>query len=187
MYAGIAHTLNGLIPAVSPVVINPEKPFWEESHWTRKLELGDLPQSVLVEAGILDPRFRVSERREQLDFFNEMFQAGSGVKTIKLNMKKSLEYKAQEAKRELAAATADYRALKKAAGPRGEEEFLDEFRRANDRKYKMVRDLSIAIDDARLLGLTNEDIAFILRKEVGGVADWQGLMDHIYIPYKPPV
>lgn len=187
LYAGAAHTFNGLIPAVSPVLINPEEPYWEESHWTRKLELGDLPQSVLLEAGVLDPRFRVSERREQLDFFNEMFQAGSGVKTIKLNMKKSLEYKAQEAKRQLAAATDDYRELKKAAGPRGEEEFLDEFRRANDRKYKMVRDLSVAIDDARLLGVTDEEISFILREEVGGVADWRSLMNHKFIPYKPPV
>jgi len=186
IYAGTAHVFNGLLPAFSPVEINPDKPFWRDGPLTRKLELADFAQSALVETGLLDPRYRVSERGRQLDFIDEMVQAGTGVKTIKLDMKRSLGYKAQEAKRELKEATEDYRALKKAYGPRGEEEFLDEFRRANERKYKMARDLSITIDDARLLGVSDEEIANILRKEVGGVADWRALMNHTFIPYKPP-
>ena len=185
-YAGTAHVFNGLLPAFSPVEINPDKPFWEEGPLTRKLELADFARSALVETGLLDPRYRVSEGGRQLDFIDEMVQAGTGVKTIKLDMKRSLGYKAQEAKAEFAAATDDYRALKKAYGPRGEEEFLDEFRMANERKYKMARDLSITIDDARLLGVSDEEIANILRKEIGGVADWRAIMNHTFIPYKPP-
>ena len=187
MYAGFFHAFNALIPAFSPVEFNIDKPIWEEAPITRKFQLADFAQSALVETGLLDPRFRVSERGRQLDFIGEMVEAGTGIKTIKTDMKRSLGYKAQEAKRELAAATEDYRALKKAYGPRGEEEFLDEFRRANERKYKAVRDLSIVVGDARLLGISDEEIAFILRKEVGGVGDWRALMNNTFIPYKPPV
>ena len=49
---------------------------------------------------------------------------------------------------------------------------------AIDRSF---RDLSIAIDDARLLGVTNEKIAKVLSKQVGGIADWRALMNNVFI------
>ena len=62
----------------------------------------------------------------------------------------------------------------------------DVFQQANERKYKALRDLSVAVDDSRLLGIKDNKIAQILGKEVGGVADWRDVMNHVFVPYKPP-
>ena len=188
-WAMMTHVLNGLVPAFSPVEFNPQENIFDTISYgdpLRSLKLGDIPQSVLVESSLMDPRYRVSERGEQLDFFNELGQAATGVKTLKIDMEKSLYFKAQEAKSEVAAATQDFRRLKRAYGPRIPEEALYKFKEANERKYKALRDLSIAIDDSRLLGVTDNKIAQILGKEVGGVADWRAVMRHVFIPYKPP-
>ena len=190
IWASSAHMFNSILPVVSPIELNPKegplKAVFDYGDPKRVLRLGNLPRSVLVESQILDPKYRVSESGKQLDFFDELAQATTGVKTIKVDMERSLMYKAYEARNELAAATEDFRAIKRAYGPRPPKEILAKFQEANERKYKAMRDLSIAIDDSRLLGVTNEKIAQILSKEVGGVADWRAVMNNIFIPYKPP-
>ena len=45
--------------------------------------------------------------------------------------------------------------------------------------------MSVAVDDFRELGLSEEQIAFVLRKEVGGIQGWQGIMNHVYVPKAP--
>ena len=181
------HIVNGIIPPFIPQLNSQESIF---NTWNydakRSIKFGDLTQSVLVETTLLDPRYRVSERGEQLDFFSELGQAATGVKTLKTDMEKSLYYKAQEAKADVAAATIDFRKLKRASGPRIPEEALYKFQQANERKYKALRDLSVAIDDSRLLGVKENKIAQILGQEVGGVADWRAVMNHVFVPYKPP-
>ena len=187
-WAMTTHVLNGLVPAFLPKA-NPEENIFKTVAYgdpLRSVKFGDLTRSVLVETKLLDPRYRVSERSEQLDFFNEVGQAATGVKTLKIDMEKSLYFKAQEAKSEIGAASQDFRRLRRAYGPRIPEEALYKFKEANERKYKALRDLSIAIDDSRLLGVTDNKIAQILGKEVGGVADWRAVMNHVFIPYKPP-
>tara|TARA_R100001129_G_scaffold186585_1_gene179026 strand:- start:9 stop:4139 length:4131 start_codon:yes stop_codon:yes gene_type:complete len=189
LWAGTAHLFNGLLPVVSPVELNTKESLIKSTGYddfTRSFRLGDLTQSVLVESQLLDPRYRVSEGGRQLDFFNELAQATTGVKTIKVDMERSLMYKAYEARSELASATEEFRAIKRAYGPRPPKEILAKFQQANERKYRAARDLSIAIDDARLLGVTNEKIAKVLSKQVGGIADWRALMNNIFIPYTPP-
>ena len=186
-WGGITHVVNGLIPQMSPVEFDPKIPIWEstgfDAPW-RSLKYGDLPQSVLVESKLIDPKYRVSERGKQLDFFNEMGQAVSGVKTIKMDVKRSLGYKAEEAKAQIIAANEDYRRLKKAYGPRIPKEALAAYKKANERRYKALRDLSVALDDAKLLGLGDQEIAKVLREKK--VPDWRSVLAHRFIPYKPP-
>ena len=126
----------------------------------------------------------VSERKEQLDFFNEMGQAMSGVKTIQMDIEKTLGYKAEEARAEIIQADKDYRSLKKAYGPRVPEEALFAYKEANQRRYKALRDLSVAVDDARLLGMKDSYIAKVLKDKK--ISNWQSLFKHKYIPYVPP-
>ena len=186
-WGGITHVINGLIPQMSPVEFETNIPIWEstgfDAPW-RSLKYGDLPQSVLVESKLIDPKYRVSERGKQLDFFNEMGQAMSGVKTIKMDIERSLGYKAEEAKAQIRAANEDYRRLKKAYGPRIPEEALAAYKKANERRYKALRDLSVALDDARLIGMPESDMVRILKEKK--VADWQSVFNHKYIPYAPP-
>ena len=44
--------------------------------------------------------------------------------------------------------------------------------------------MSIAFDDARTLGLSEEKIAKIVR-DVGGLDGWRGILNHVYIPMAP--
>jgi hypothetical protein len=189
IWAATSHVINGLVPQFSPVEFNTKEPIGRSIEYDNPLRifrLGDLAQSVAVETGLMDPKYRVSEGGKQLDFFNELAQATSGVKTMKIDMKRSLKYKAYEARNEVAAATQDFRAIKNAYGPRPPKEILVKFQEANERKYKALRDLSIAVDDAKLLGVSTEEVGTILSKEVGGVADWRAVMNHVFVPYSPP-
>ena len=108
----------------------------------------------------------------------------SGVKTVKMDIERSLGYKAEEARAEILAANEDYRRLKKAYGPRIPEEALAAYKKANERRYKALRDLSIALDDARLLGMPESDMVRLLKEKK--IADWQSVFNHKYIPYTPP-
>jgi len=91
------HIVNGLIPAFAPE-FNPRENLIDTVAYgdpLRSVKFGDLTQSVLVETTLLDPRYRVSERGEQLDFFSELGQAATGVKTLKTDMEKSLYFKSR--------------------------------------------------------------------------------------------
>ena len=191
VWGGITHIINGVIPQMSPVEFNPKVSIFKSAEGlggfgdaTRSFKLGDLSQSVLVESKLIDPKHRVSERGKQLDFFAEMGQAMSGVKTLKIDMEKKLKHRAEEAKSEMLQANEDYRRLKNAYGPRIPEEALAAYKDANKRKYTALRDLSIAVDDARLLGLTDSKIAALLKEKK--ISNWQSLFNHKYIPYIPP-
>ena len=100
-YAGIAHIINGLVPSLAPAELNPKvslKRAYENvpgdgtlgdkiTHFGfRAFNVRDLPRSVLVESQLVDPKYRVSDRGEQVDFFSEMTQGMSGVKTVKIDV-----------------------------------------------------------------------------------------------------
>jgi len=171
--ASFAHILNGLIPVMSPATLDKS---------VFSLRLADLPKSALVEGGLIDPRYRVS-RGKQLDFAAEITEAMTGVKSIRIDMKRSLGYKAEEAKSEIRRANADLRAFAKEYGPKPPEEALEAYKKTNEIRYKALRDLSVTIDDARHLGMSTGEIASVLKDR--GVSNWQAVMSHKFIPYKP--
>ena len=198
-YAGIAHIFNGLVPSLAPAELNPKvslKRAYENvpgdgtlgdkitQFGFRAFNVRDLPRSVLVESQLVDPQYRVSDRGEQVDFFSEMTQGMSGVKTVKIDVEKKLKYQAFEAAREIASASQELRALRKAYGKRVPEEFANAYKRSNEIRYKALKELSVAIDDAEYLGLKKGDIAQILSD--AKVKNYQNVMNNEFIPYSPP-
>ena len=135
----------------------------------RSFTLGNLTQAALVESGMVDASrlSRISERKKKLDVYDEAFQAASGIKFIESQVEKKLGYRIQEAKGEFGTARSEYEELKNEHGARLPEEIAYRFQQANANRFKKVRDLSIAFDDARTLGLSEEKIAKIVR-DVGG-------------------
>ncbi len=188
IWAAVAHTLNGFIPAGSPLEFNPKMGPQHSSNFDpwRSFTLGNLTQAALVESGMVDASrlSRISERKKKLDVYDEAFQAASGIKFIESQVEKKLRYKIQEAKGEFGTARSFYEDLKKDYGARLPEEIAYRFQQANASRFKKVRDLSIAFDDARTLGLSEEKIAKIVR-DVGGLDGWRGILNHIYIPMAP--
>ena len=188
VWAGMAHVLNGFIPAGSPAELNTKMSPFDTANFDplRSFALGNLTQSVVVESGLVAPSrlSRISERNKKLDVYDEAFQAASGAKFIEVDVKKRLEYKIQESKREFGSAKAVYETLKKEHGARIPEEILYRFQKSNEQRFKKVRDLSIAFDDARTLGLSAAEIAKVV-KSAGGLDGWRSIVNHIYIPAAP--
>ena len=188
VWAGMAHVLNGFIPAGSPAELNTKMSPFDTANFDplRSLTLGNLTQAAVTASGLVDPSrlSRISERRKKLDVYDEAFQAASGAKFVETEVKKRLGYKVQEAKREFAAARKLYEDLKKESGARIPEEILYRFKKSNQQRFKKVRDLSVAFDDARTLGLNEEEISKVV-KEAGGLDGWRSILNHIYIPMSP--
>ena len=188
VWAGMAHVLNGFIPAGSPAELNTKMSPFDTANFDplRSFTLGNLTQSAVTESGLVDPSrlSRIGERRKKLDVYDEAFQSASGVKFIETDIKKKLGYKVQEAKREFAAARKLYEDLKKEHGARIPEEILYRFQKSNQQRFKRVRDLSVAFDDARTLGLNEEEISKVV-KDAGELDGWRSILNHIYIPMSP--
>ena len=199
-YAAVAHVLNGLVPTVSPIKLNPKVSLLKAAesipgdgtlgekvtHFGfRGLQVGDLPRSVLVESKLIDPRYRVSDKsKRQVDFYGEMTEAMGGIKGVKLDIKKKLGYKAQEAAGELRVAQEELRRLRKTHGYRVPEEYLNAYKKANEIRFRALKDLSVAVDDAEYLGLSKGEIYKILQD--AKISDWQNVVNNNFIPYSPP-
>ena len=199
-YAAIAHVLNGLVPTISPVKLNPKVSLLKAAKSIpgdgtlgekityatfRGFDVGDLPRSVLVESQLIDPKYRVSDRsKRQVDFFGEMTEAMSGVKGIKWNIKTKLKYKATEAAGELRVAQEELRRLRKTHGYRVPEEYLNAYKKANEIRFRALKDLSVAVDDAEYLGVSKGEIYKTLQD--AKVSDWQNVVNNNFIPYAPP-
>tara|TARA_R100000664_G_C2758982_1_gene148301 strand:+ start:2710 stop:6771 length:4062 start_codon:yes stop_codon:yes gene_type:complete len=192
LWAGFAHILNGLIPAFAPAELNTRGNPMDTTNYNllRSLRLGDLSQSALVEAGVMprDYLSRISDRGKKLDVYQEAAESLTATKVLDLGegkLEKQLGYLAQDVKGELGRAKKIYDSLKREHGARLGEEILQRYIKSNEQQFKTLKKLSVAVDDFRELGLSEEQIAFVLRKEVGGIQGWQGIMNHVYIPKAP--
>lgn len=198
-YAGFAHIFNGLVPTMSPVQLNPTTSFRKAMQSVpgdgtlgekvahagfRGFNVGDLPRSVLVESQLVDPKYRVNDKSKQVDFSGEMTEAISGTKSVKFDIKRRLGFQAIEAAGELRTAQQELNNLRRASGYRTSEEYLNAYKKANEMRFKALKELSVAIDDAEYLGMSKPEIYKVLSD--ARVADWQDVVNNRFIPYSPP-
>ena len=188
VWAAMAHVINGYIPAGSPLELNTKVSPMDSKNFDplRSFTFGNLSQALLNESEMIskDRLSSISERKKKLDLYDEAFQSVTSIKFMETDVKKKLGYKLQESKGQMGAVKAIYQSLQKEYGSRLPEEILYRFQKSNAQNFKAVRDLSIAFDDARTLGLTEEQIAEVVR-DVGGVPGWRSVFNHIYIPISP--
>ena len=196
-YAGFAHIFNGLVPTISPAELNLDVRPWEVGKITptdapagakdfygisRALNVKDLPTSVLVESGLVDPRYRVSKGK-QLDFYGEMFEAMTGVKSIKLDMERSLKYKALDLGQRINSAGEGLRKLARTKEYRTPEEFAYNYEKLVERQRKLAAELKVAIDDAKYLGVSSMDINKIMSDN--NVPRWRSIVRGKFLPSMP--
>jgi len=192
VWAGFAHLVNGIIPSISPAELNTNASPMDTVNYDalRTFKFGDLSQAALVESGLI-PRerlSRISRQGKKLDLYREAAESFTAIKVNDMSPKKivdNLGYRAYQLKDELGSAIKYYESLKNERGGITQEEILYRFKKSNEMQYKLLRDFSIAIEDARTQGATNQEIAFKLRKEIGGVKGWRGLMNNSYMPMAP--
>ncbi len=95
----------------------------------------------------------VNRKGQRLDAAGEIVEALSGVKTIKPDLERTLEYRGYEAARQVREASRIFNQIAKSRGNVDAESMTKAYITANEQRFKALRDLSVAIDDAKELGL----------------------------------
>ena len=197
-FFGFSHIFNGLIPTISPAEINADVPPWQLGKITpggepasaknfygisRSLNVKDLPMAAFQDSGLVDPRYKVSKGK-QLDLYGEMFEAMSGIKTVKVDMKKSLRYKAIDLANKINSdAGTNLRKLSRTKEYRSTEEFEYNYEKKIQQQMKLAEELRVAMQDAKTLGLSQQEINKILSDNK--VPRWQSLVRGNFVPSLP--
>lgn len=156
---GFAHFADGIMPGISPVDIEADvgSPFLGLN-----FRLRDLPRAV---ATVLptDARLGVTKQGFAIDPAQEFTEALTGVKSLKPRIDRVLYYRALEAGRGVRDAGGIFTSLAKQRGSVDAEKLTKAFITANEQRFKALRDLNMAIEDARTLGLSTAEIVKPLR------------------------
>ena len=157
----IAHFAEGLTPGLSPVrltgdVGNPEIGYFG-------VKFGDFPKAIGSVAG-MDPRSAVTRQGYRIDPAQEFAEALTGLKTIKPRVKRTLYYRGVEAARNVRDASAIFNQVAKQRGAVDAEKITQAYITANEQRFKALRDLNMAIEDAKTLGLSTSEIVKPLRE-----------------------
>ena len=157
----LAHFAEGLTPGFLPVrltgdVGNPETGYFG-------VKFGDFPKAIGSVAG-MDPRSAVTRQGYRIDPAQEFAEALTGLKTIKPRVKRTLYYRGVEAARNVRDASAIFNQVAKSRGDVSAEKVTQAYITANEQRFKALRDLNMAIEDAKTLGLSTADIVQPLKE-----------------------
>ena len=154
---GFAHFVDGLTPGMSPIEIEGTQ---DEAGFD--IRFRDFPRAVGLAFGA-DPVTGVNRRGVRLDAAGEFVEALSGLKSIRPNIKEALKYRGYDAASQVRAASGIFNRLAKRSGNVDAEELTKAFLTSNEQRFKALRDLDMAVDDARTLGLSTSEIATSLK------------------------
>ena len=156
---GVAHFAEGLTPGGSPVELTGDvgSPIYFN------LKFGDFPKAIGSVAG-MDPRSAVTRQGYRIDPAQEFAEALTGLKTIKPRVKRTLYYRGVEAARNVRDASAIFNQVAKSRGDVSAEKVTQAYITANEQRFKALRDLNMAIEDAKTLGLSTSEIVKPLRE-----------------------
>ena len=155
-----AHLADGITPGFLPfdVTTSPSSAF----PLSLDLRMRDLPRAVAsTVAG--DEKLGVSRQGYRLDPAQEFTEALTGVKSLKPRVERVLYYRAQEAGRNVRDAGGIFTSIAKERGNVDAETLTQAFITANEQRFKALRDLNMAVEDAKTLGLSNAEIIKPLR------------------------
>ena len=106
----------------------------------------------------IDPRQTVGRQGYQIDPAQEFTEALTGVKSIKPRLNRVLYYRGLEAAREVRDAARIFNQVAKTRGNKNAEDITQAYITANEQRFKALRDLNMAVEDARTLGLNMDEI-----------------------------
>lgn len=156
-----AHFVEGLMPGVSPVDIKSEAvsplPFG------LTLKARDLPKAVGQTIGLLEQEDLAKRSGVRIDPAGEFIEALTGLKSIKPRIKENLKYQAFAASPQASSANRIFNQLATTRGRADAEDLTKAYLVANEQRFKALRDLNTAIEDARILGLSNPEIIRTLK------------------------
>ena len=158
---GFAHFADGLMPGFSPVDFTTSPT--SIAPGSLAFTLRDFPRAV-ASAAMGDEELGVSKQGYRLDPAQEFTEALTGVKSIKPRTERVLYYRALEAARNVRDAAGIFNQVAKTRGNVDAETTTQAFITANEQRFKALRDLNMAIEDAKTLGLSTAEIVKPLRE-----------------------
>jgi hypothetical protein len=170
MMKGFGHLAEGVMPTVLPFDI-------------RRGRLKDLPRSMLSATGLADDSYAINTQGVRLDAAGELAEALSGIKTVRPVIKDSLRFRAYEASSQIGSAQTIFNKVAKQRGKVDAQEITDAYLTSNEQRFKALRDLNMAIEDARTLGMSEGDIAKVLKE--GNVTEYRKVMAGKFSVGKP--
>lgn len=179
---GMYHFADTAIPTISPYRIQPNLGANKGVFGVSPPELVEknFPRSVF---GSTDKKGEDSIKDRMgnvIDVEETLVQAFSGLKVVKPQVDRSLRYRGFEANDSIRDATNTFNRLLRSNDPRQAQELLQGYMNQNESRFKSLRDLYTAIEDARTLGLSEQQIKNELKD--AKVANYETVMRGIFKP-----
>ena len=116
----------------------------------------------------------------EIDVAETLVQAFSGFKVVKPQIDKTLRYRGFEANDAIRDATNQFNRLLRSTDRNTAEQYLQGYINQNEKRYRVLRDLYTSIEDARKLGLSEQEIEKQLKD--AKVANYRDVMNGIFRP-----
>ena len=154
---GFIHVIDTALPTASPYGVHYE--IGTKNPLNIALDAKDSTKIVKnILGGNPQEQDLISSKGGLIDVEETMVQAFTGLKQVKPQMKKTIGFKAYEARSEMAAISKNFNALLRSKTPVEAEQFMRGYIETNAERFKSVRDLYRSIKDARILGVSERDI-----------------------------
>jgi hypothetical protein len=172
----IAHIVNSAAPPVLPATLKPGRPgdmgplFWK-----------DLPRATLNSLGLADTPLNSKGIRPNT--YGQIAESFTGLKTIKPTIERTLGFRALDAKEEMREAVSYYTAAVSNPNILNPEEHVRALMKTNEARFQSMKDLSMAIEDAKALGAGENEIYKVLKEKK--ISNPEMIMNRTFIPYYP--
>ena len=182
-----AHIAEALTPGVSPgefaastdtILSGTGIPLVEYIDFNFK----DFPKSVGLAFG-MDPATMRNRKGERLNTAGTFAESLSGVKILKPQLENTLYYRGVEASDNVRQAARIFNSVARSRSPKSAEDITKAYVLSNEQRFKALRDLSIAIEDARALGMTDSEIAKPLKR--AKTPKYEKVMRGQFVPFFP--
>ena len=154
MAKSFAHLSDGVMPGISPVDIKADV---ASSIGYLDLTARGFPKAIGSVLGV-NPEQTVDRQGYQIDPAQEFAEALTGVKSLKPRLDRVLYYRGLEAAREVRDAARIFNQVAKTRGSKSAEDITQAYITANEQRFKALRNLNMAVEDAKTLGLTTSEI-----------------------------
>ena len=162
---GFAHLLDGITPGISPVRFRGDVAGQDIQlgNFTFGADIGEFPKAIGLAVG-LDPVTGVNRRGERIDAAGEFVEALTGLKLMKPKIDLTLTYRGYEASNLVREASGIFNKVAKSKTGMSPENITQAYIVSNEQRFRALRDLNMAIEDARTLGLKDSEIIKSLKK-----------------------
>ena len=143
--------------------------------------LKDLPRATLAGLGFTEKD--INKKGVRPNIYNQLAESFTGLKTIKPTVERTLRFRAFDAKNQMREAVSYYTAATNNPNILNPEEHVKALMRTNEARFQAIKDLSMAVEDAKALGADENEVYEVLKGTK--ISNPEAIMNQTFIPYYP--